>query len=245
MKNVITQKGTKSSTEMARFPLSETKSKDSFSESKLSFEELYIQKDYKAAAQYLLKNKQHFDSGIFHYNLGTVYSKIGDYATARFLLEKSIKDGFINTSSLNNLNYVKEKLEVDDLSNSTSFPDQLVNISSVIPSSLYITFSLLLFLIIVMLIKLKKLISKWKIVLLLFLCLTPVLFSQMIVKEMNLAIVLKNVPVYEGPSKIFNEKGQLKAGSKILLGEFKDGWFYIEFPLSQVGWISKDQIGLY
>jgi hypothetical protein len=61
----------------------------------------------------------------------------------------------------------------------------------------------------------------------------------------NEAIILKDIAVYEGPSKIFSEKGKLKAGSKVVLGEFKDGWFFIEFPLSQVGWIAKDQVGLY
>ena len=105
----------------------------------LNFEELYLKKDYKGAANYLLQNKQQLNSGIFHYNLGTVYSKMGDYPAARFHLEKAIKEGYINSSSLNNLTYIKTQLQVDDLSTSSNLPDQLMNSALAIPSvSLFI-----------------------------------------------------------------------------------------------------------
>jgi hypothetical protein len=72
-----------------------------------------------------------------------------------------------------------------------------------------------------------------------------VIFSNFYVKNVNYAIALKDTPLYEGPSKIFNEKGRVRAGSKIVLGELKEGWFYVKFPLSLSGWINKDQLGLY
>ena len=77
------------------------------------------------------------------------------------------------------------------------------------------------------------------------LSLTPVLISNFYVENINFAVALKEVPIYEGPSKIFSEKGKVRAGSKVILGQLKDGWFYIEFPISLAGWISKDQLGLY
>jgi tetratricopeptide (TPR) repeat protein len=109
-----------------------------------SFEELYLKNNYKGAANYLLQNKQQLSSGIFHYNLGTVYSKMGDYAAARFHLEKAIKDGYINSSSLNNLKFIKSQLQVDDISNSTGFPDEVMNIALSIPSAAYFSFTFLI-----------------------------------------------------------------------------------------------------
>jgi hypothetical protein len=228
-----------------RKPLSESEKSATETHSKSTFDELYLKKDYKGAAQYLLDNKKQFESGIFHYNMGTVYSKMGDQATARFHLEKSIQDGYINSSSLNNLAFVKSQLQVDDLSTSTSLPDQIISTATAIPMSGYFSITLILVLIFTLMIRLKKIQKKWIIALVFLLSLTPVLFSNFYVKNINYAVVLKEIPLYEGPSKIFSEKGKVRAGSKVVLGQFKDGWFYIEFPISLSGWISKDQLGLY
>lgn len=215
------------------------------SETTSPFEELYVKKDYKGAASYLLQNKQQFDSGIFHYNLGTVYSKLGDHAAARFHLEKAINEGYINSSSLNNLTYVKTQLQVDDISTSTSFPDQLMDSILTVPPAAYLSFSLLLLLCGISLLKAKKLVKKTSIALFIILIVTPVAFSNFYLEQINYAVTFKDVPLYEGPSKIFSEKGTVKAGSKIILGEFKEGWFYVKFPISLAGWISKEQLGLY
>lgn len=245
MKNTSTTTMTLPSAGAGRKPLSETAKAVQETHSELSFDELYLKKDYKGAAQYLLKNKQQFDSGIFHYNLGTVYSKMGDQATARFHLEKALQDGYINNSSLNNLNFVKSQLDVDDLTTSTSFPDQFVNYASSLPVMGYVSMTLVLLVIFTLSARLKKIEKKWAMALAFLIAFMPMIFALTYVKNINHAIALKDIPVYEGPSKIFNEKGKVRAGSKIILGEFKDGWFYIEFPLSLSGWINKDQLGLY
>lgn len=210
-----------------------------------SFQELYLKKDYKGAAQYLLDNKQQMDSGIFHYNLGTVYSKMGDQATARFHLEKAIKEGYVNTAALNNLSFIKSELRVDDLTTSTQLPDQLMSTALAIPKTAYISITLLVGLFFILLIRFGKIQKKWLMALVLLISLLPTVFSYTYVERINFAVTLKDVPLYEGPSKIFSEKGKVRAGSKIVLGEFKDGWFYIEFPLSLAGWISKENIGVY
>lgn len=210
-----------------------------------SFEALYLKKDYKSAVNYLLSHKQQFDSGIFHYNLGTVYSKIGDFPAARFHLEKALKEGYINSSSLNNLTYVKTQLQVDDLSTSANLPDELMNSALSVPAQAYLSLTLVFFFAGMLLIKSKIVTRKTTMFLLLIMALTPVFFSQFYLEKVNYAVAFKDIPLYEGPSKIFSEKGKVKAGSKIVLGEFKEGWFYVKFPISLAGWISKDQIGLY
>ncbi len=228
-----------------RKPLSESHKTVTEPHAKATFDELYLKKDYKGAAQYLLDNKKQFESGIFHYNMGTIYSKMGDQATARFHLEKAIQDGYINSSSLNNLAFVKSQLQVDDLSTSTSLPDQIISTATAIPMSGYFSMTLFLVLVFSLMIRFKKIQKKWIMAVVFLLALTPVLFSNFYVKNINYAVVLKEIPLYEGPSKIFNEKGKVRAGSKVVLGQFKDGWFFVEFPISLSGWISKDQLGLY
>ncbi len=241
MKNSSTSPMTKSS----RTPAAPAQKSITPATAAKDFESLYIAKDYKAAAQYLLINKQQMKSGIFHYNLGTVYSKMGDHATARYHLEKSIKEGFVSSASLNNLSFVRTQLQIDDLSTSTSLPDQVINYSLAIPGQAYLTFTMLMILVFAIMIRFKKITSKAVMVILMLLSLSPVLFSELYVRKINYAVALKEVPLYEGPSKIFSEKGKIRAGSKIILGEFKDGWFFVQFPTSLAGWVNKDQLGLY
>lgn len=237
MKNTSTVPETKSSHAATR------EAADSAGET--SFEALYLKKDYKAAAEYLLKNKQELNSGIFHYNLGTVYSKMGDYPAARFHLEKAIKEGYINTSSLNNLTYVKSQLQVDDLSTSALLPDELMNFALGVPSAAYLSTSLFGLLIVLVLIKAKKIQRRVTTAIGILLVAAPLLFSHFYLERVNYAVAFKDLPLYEGPSKIFAEKGKVRAGSKIVLGDYKEGWFYIKFPIALAGWINKDHIGLY
>ena len=236
MGNTSTPTETKSSRESA--------STDSVGFNQKSFEELYIKSDFKGAASYLIQNKQHLDSGIFHYNLGTVYSKLNDLPAARFHLEKAIKEGFVNSSSLNNLNYINQKLQVDDLSTSNNFYDQCINTALSMPASAYLSFSLIIALASVFFLRSKKQLNKMAIACTFALFFLPI-GIYFYLSNVNYAIALKDVPVYEGPSKIFHEKGVVHAGSKIVLGEFKEGWFFIKNPISLSGWVSKDQLGLY
>ena len=217
----------------------ETKSPDQ------DFSQLYLNKDYKAAADYLLRNKQLFSSGTFHYNLGTTYSKLGDQAAARYHLEKSIQEGHINSSTINNLNYIKSKLEVDDLTNSNSFLDQSMDIATAIPFSLYLFTSLILLFVFFIFLRINKFKNRIRLALIMVIALCPLMFYAMVVSHLHPAIVFKDISLQEGPSKIFAEKGKVKAGSKILVGDFKDGWFFVKHPESLIGWVTKDQLGFY
>jgi tetratricopeptide (TPR) repeat protein len=237
MGNTSTRSETKSSRESA--------STESVGFNQKTFEELYVKNDFKGAASYLIQNKQQLNSGIFHYNLGTVYSKLNDFPAARFHLEKAIKEGYVSSSSLNNLNFVNLKLQVDDLSTSSNFYDQCINSTLAFPSSAYLSFSLIIALASTFILKSKKTIKKTSIALAIILILLPIAFFQFYLSGVNYAIALKDVPVYEGPSKIFHEKGVIHAGSKIILGDFKEGWFFVKNPISLSGWVSKDQLGLY
>jgi tetratricopeptide (TPR) repeat protein len=213
--------------------------------SEQSFEELYAHKEYKAAINHLLQNKQQFSSGIFHYNLGTCYSKLADYGTARYHFEKAIKAGLYNSAISNNLKFVKANLDVDDLSTSTHLPDQFMDLSLSIPREAYYTTSLVFILLLALAMRFKKVTRKTIAVICLMFALVPIFYAQFYLNTVNSAVALKDISLLEGPSKIFQEKGKLRAGSKIILGEYKDGWFLVKYPESLSGWISKDQLGIY
>lgn len=209
-----------------------------------SFAELYAKKDFKNAVDYLLHNKQQFSSGTFHYNLGTTYAKLGDVGAARFHLEKAREAGVYHSAMINNLRFVEAKIDAEDLSTSTSFADQVIDYSLKVPTSGYLTISLFLLIITTLIFIKNKQMNSLKSWCILVVCLTPIMYSQFYLQSLNQAVSLKEITVYEGPSKIFQEKGKIKPGAKVLLGEFKDGWFFIKYPTSLSGWVNKDNLGI-
>ena len=209
-----------------------------------TFEELYAKKDFKAGINVLLQNKQQFSSGTFHYNLGTTYAKLGDMGAARYHLEKAINLGMYNSTSINNLNFVRSKIESEDISTSSALTDKFIDFSLSFPHEAYISLSLGLLILFLGIARYKKINSKFKLGFITFLSLVPVLFSFIYLQNINSAVAMKDIALYEGPSRIFQEKGKLNAGAKIILGEYKDGWFLVKYPTSLSGWINKDNLGI-
>jgi len=209
------------------------------------FEEFYANKQFVEAKNILLQNKQQFDSGIFHYNLGTTYAKLGDLGASRFNLEKALHHGFNNSKSTNNLNYVLEKLQVEDLTTSDSIKDRTMSWLLSNPTDVYIAIGLSLTILILTIAIIRKI--KWKTTLILSIIMfaIPVLLNNVFLSSLHYAIALKDIPTYEGPSKIFQQKGQLKAGVKIIIEENKDGWIFIKFPENLAGWVKKDHLGIF
>ena len=58
----------------------------------ITFKDLYLKKDFNACVDLLLKEKESFNPGLFHYNLGTVYLKLEKPAIGRYHLEKARKE---------------------------------------------------------------------------------------------------------------------------------------------------------
>ncbi|CAN0054173.1 unnamed protein product, partial [Chrysoparadoxa australica] len=74
----------------------------------------YLNGDYEAAKNAVLEGKPHLDSGLFHYNLGSIYLKMGKLGPARFHLEKAKTEGFSYPMLWKNLTYVKAQSQVLD-----------------------------------------------------------------------------------------------------------------------------------
>lgn len=210
-----------------------------------SLSELYAKKDYKKAAELLEQNSQVYDTGTYFYNLGTLKAKTGDFALARFYYEKALKDGYRSEALLNNLSFVKTKMEGDDLSNSLNFEDRMQDAAALFPLNSFLFLGALFFFLSVLWMRFMKSMRPWKIALVLLIAVLPAVFKVSYLDKKPVAIVLKDAGVYEGPSAIFEQKGTIKAGAKIRLSKINDKWAFISAPENSVGWISKDSLGMY
>ncbi len=210
-----------------------------------SLSELYSKKEYKKALDMLEQNSQSLDFGTYSYNAGTLKSKLGDYAGARYHFENALKKGYQSEALLNNLSFVKTKISTDDLSNSPIFYDQVLDVGSMLPVAYPFIFGAILFFIASLTMTLNKSFKWWKMLLYFIVFFSPLIFKIAIIDQKQLAIVIKPSSTFEGPSSIFEEKNKVIPGTKIIIGKFKDDWAYIVSPERQIGWIKKDTLGLF
>jgi hypothetical protein len=208
-----------------------------------SLEQSYVEGNYQVVLDGILSLKTTLSPGQFHYNLGTVYGKMGKYAASRFHLEKSISEGYVSSKVLNNLSFVKQQIQVDD--SNLGLWDQSLMVLSPHSFYFYLLISLILIMNFLLLVRFKKIKSKLVIGLFCALSLTPISLKMFYLDKLSFAIAMEDTQVFEGPSKVYSNIGVLKAGTKALVKSGGDGWFYIESPSHYAGWISKSTLGLY
>jgi hypothetical protein len=204
--------------------------------------DLYSQKNYSGFIDELLRSKDQLPESLFHYNLGTAYAKLEKFPIAKFHFEKSIKLGSIEPKILNNLSYVRQKINVFDLDNSSSFIDRFYGILLMIPwEAVFIFFTIL-----VLLLFLKKQLRNKKNVTVL--AVIPFLITGIFYaysSNKNYAIAFEDIEVREGPSEIFEVSNRVPQGAKLLLSEYQNGWFLISRPREYLGWVKKADLAIY
>ncbi|MCO4792629.1 MAG: SH3 domain-containing protein [Bacteriovoracaceae bacterium] len=210
-----------------------------------SLEDMYTKKNFEEASSLLIKNKDSLETGLFHYNLGTVYAKWGNLAAGRYHLEKSIKNGYINSQSVNNLEYVKEKLAVDDLGTSGKYYDQFMDTGLGLPVSAFGLFALSTMVVVLVLTKLNKIKNLGLSFLIIALGFSPLIYKKYHLENINYAVLLEDGIVREGPSRIFDKKASLNSGTKIIITTYDDGWYFISNPVHLTGWIERKNLGIY
>jgi hypothetical protein len=210
-----------------------------------SLEELYLKKNYEEASTLLIKNKSDLDTGLFHYNLGTVYAKWGNLAAGRYHVEKSIKSGFVNSASLNNNQFIKEQLAVDDLSTSQSLSDQWMDLTLSLPLGIYILFALVLSVAAAGWKKFGKEVNSYALAALLVIGVAPLAYKVAVIDKVNYAILLEEGALREGPSRIFDQKAALNPGTKVIITKYDNGWYFISNPVHLSGWIERKNLGIY
>ena len=208
-----------------------------------SLEDLYLKKEYKQVRDKLLAMKSDLDAGVFHYNLGTVYGKLGDYAAGRYNLELALKKGFNNSKVYKNLNFFQKQIPVLDIDSSPSYFDKFISFGASASSGIFLSFTLIMSLIILIYIK-KKTLNNLKIIAALFvISLVPIGSYFFYFSSLKTGVLLNQSELREGPSKVYEQIDELTAGTKLIFGEENSGWIMIERPNNYTGWVEVNKIG--
>lgn len=198
-------------------------------------EKFYAQKDYANALKTLESGKGKISQGLWHYNMGTVYGKLGDWPMARYHLLEALEDGYSDQPVLINKSLVEEKLGVVKLEKPLSVIDHAVNAGLGASHGILTSVSLLL-LIFGLVIYFKK--SSFKLFICLLLFSSSALLLNWWITSWNKSVVITAQSIHEGPSSIFGSRSELPPG--IFIVTKKNGeWLKIIYPSRFQGWIKN------
>lgn len=205
--------------------------------------QLYLEGKYQEAVDKLLEHKDQIDPGLFYFNLGTLQAKAGSVGASRHAFEQAIRLGHDSALLKNNLNYVNS--EISKLGGNVEFVelrDQFIDFIG--GQSIYTFLSISLILLIAFKVTLIKMKMKFKPIFILVVLFSffPSIIKFSVDKSFRQAIVLKNDVVLTGPSKIFEKKTDVIAGSKVILGKVNSDWYLIESPVELAGWIRAENL---
>lgn len=201
--------------------------------------EKFNSEDFEAAIELIKSNKDSFEPGIYEYNLAIAYMKNNQFVEARVSLEEAKSNGFYSNELESALSEVKKSLEVYRLEESQNFNDTFTNVVTTVPIDLYITISLVFF--VVFGVFFKKMDRYIKVVILI-LAFMPISFYGLFVKDYRSVVILEDQIVYSGPSQMFEQIQLIPKGMKLITGKTHNGWRYILSPSSHRGWVITDKV---
>ena len=204
---------------------------------------LYVEADYNGVENELRQNKEAYSDGVYYYNIGTVHIKKGEIGMGRYGLEKALANGFQSPQVFHNLDLVREKIQVEDISSSSFFNYGGIERLKMFSFENYLSFTLLCLIFAVWLMRFKFLESIVRRTFLILLVCTPLLFQTFYLNKVSFAVVLRKTQVYEGPSKIYSKVLDLEEGSKVLLSQKSGQWYLIASPPQMRGWVQEQVIG--
>ncbi len=199
-------------------------------------ESSFAQKDYPEALKILEASKSQIPSGLWHYNMGTVFGKMGNYPLARFHLLKAEAEGFKSKEAIANRELVESKLEIEKIETPITTSDYLVKGGMIAAQGLLGMLSLCLII--------GALFTLWKknslkIFSLVVLPAFLLIGLNVWISNWNRQIVMNPKPIFEGPSAIFEARNEIPAGVMVVVRE-NEGWLQIIFPSRYQGWIKPD-----
>lgn len=196
-------------------------------------------KNFDEVISLIEQNKESFDPGIYEYNIGIAYFKKGNLVDARVWFEKAKLKGFYSNELMTALKDVTSKLEVKRLEESQSIHDSFSNISTLLPVDVYVTLSLIFFVILGVF---YKKMDKYIRLVVLVLAFMPLAFYFMYAKNYHSIIVLEDQIVFRGPSEMFEQTQLIPKGMKLITGKTHNGWRYILSPESHKGWFKSTKV---
>ncbi len=184
----------------------------------------------------LEKNQKEFDPGHWHYNMGTVNGEMQNWPKARYHFLLAEAEGFESEKLIQNKRIAEEALEIEKLERPLDTSDYLIKSALVVSSGPLVTISLLMA--VVGLWLLKKSPSAKRALLVIFAVGAPLLLDLWI-DAWPRKIVTSPKSIFEGPSALFGERGELPAGVLILTNT-KGDWEEIIYPARFSGWVKTE-----
>lgn len=193
----------------------------------------YNQKDYTSALSLLQANKANISPGVWHYNVGTIYGKLDDWAMARYHFLLADWEGLSSKEVVSNRMLVEEKLDIQKLEKSFSPSDFFIKASIESSHGILTSLSLLFVLFGVICFWRKK---SWKTISIF--CVMSVMFVglNLWILTWTKFISVKSQLIYDGPSVIFPTREELPIGILIVTRQ-KDDWLQVVYPSRFEGWV--------
>ncbi len=202
------------------------------------FNQYYANNELDKAISLIQDNKVIFDSATYHQFLGTSLAKKGDFALARLELEKAKLHGNFDSKINNNIEYIREKLNLVELEETQGFFESLKFSVLNLDGQWLLSISLVtLITIMIFYRRLNKYLTAAVILFtLIFISLNFINFNQQVY-----CIALSEKKIFEGPSEIFAEANLIPSGTKYYLGERSGDFVFLEFPSKLQGWIKVEK----
>lgn len=168
--------------------------------------------------------------------MGTVQAELGNFAVARYHLFLAQEAGYSSKALRQNQRFVEEKLEIERLEKPFGPSDYLIKGALIASEGLLLTLALLAVVFGVWMI--RKAPSLKSAGLLVVGTLLP-LGLNVWIKSWPRQIVIESKQIYEGPSALFGERGDLPAGIMVITNK-KEDWEEVIFPSRFSGWIKPN-----
>ncbi len=196
-------------------------------------EAAFAQKDYRGALQILETHQSKISPGLWHYNVGTIYGKLGNFPLSRYHLLMADQEGLRTKEVITNRNLVETKLEIDKYEKPLVWTDYLIKGSLAASEGIFATIGLLLVVFALFSLWKKKSFKAFGIIVTLFLIISGI---NVWVHSWDKKMVMIAQPLFEGPSQIFPAREEVPAG--VLLITVKKGeWLDVIYPSRFKGWI--------
>ena len=201
-----------------------------------TFGDFYEKKDFKSALQTLKDHPESMSVGQWHYNLGLVHARMGNWAESRFHFLAAEKTGMMNSDIDQNINLVTDKLEITKLEKPQSFTDYFFKTTKFLSGGELTTISL--FILMIGLFSLKKKMTAAKLAFVIIFSLLPLSIGW-VANKFPEAVVINETKIQEGPSKIFGAITDVPAGIKVII-QGEGEWRQVIYPSRFRGWIQHN-----
>lgn len=200
--------------------------------------ESHIEKqEFDEAIGLLKANYEKFDSGVYHYNLASIYAQKQELVKSRIHYEEAMNNGYVSPELKASLRKVRESLDIVEAEKPENTLDYLHY--SVIETPIQMFVTVLLLTLILIIVGMKKTSGAVKVILSLLIML-PGIIGYIYYSKTEVVILQQDKIVRSGPSKIFEEVHVMPKGMKVLMGRSYSDFLEVVYPSTYKGWVEKN-----